>query len=126
MKFEYNFFDPEVCSVCELWKAKSIILKGRQGTLRSNFWYSKISVFSFMEVLLNFLKYLTSNLFPRIVMSALIGLVLYLCHDFSCLMTGSRFWCFRNNSSVTFSVLEGKCFHFLFLIKVLYLGGHGS
>ena len=48
-------------------------------------------MFSFIGVLLNFLKYLRSVLFPKIVVSALVGLVLYLYHDFSCLMAGSRF-----------------------------------
>ena len=64
------------------------MLKGRQGTLRSDVWYSKISVFSLIEVLLNFLKYLRRVLFPRMVRSALI---LYLCRDFNCLITGSSF-----------------------------------
>ena len=48
-------------------------------------------MFSLIVVLLNFRKYRRSVLFPRIVESALIGLVLYLCHDFSCRITGSRF-----------------------------------
>ena len=67
-----------------------------------------MSVFSFMVVLLNFLKYLRSVLFPKIVVLAFVGFVLYLCHDLSCLMTGSRFWYFRNNSSVIFSVFGRK------------------
>ena len=67
------------------------MIKGRQGTLRSDVWYSKISVFSLIEVLLNFLKYLRRVLFPRMVRSALIGLILYLCRDFNCLITGSSF-----------------------------------
>ena len=105
MKFEYVFYEPDcplVCSVCEVWKAKRIILKGRQGSLRSGVWFSKISVFSFMDVFLNFLNNPRIVLFPRIVMSALIGLLLYLCQNFSCLMTGSKFCCFCNNSSVNF------------------------
>ena len=57
----------------------------------SDLWNSELSVFSLIEVLLNFLKYLRSVLFPRVVISALIGLVLYLCQDFNCLMIGSRF-----------------------------------
>ena len=69
----------------------SIILKSRHGTLRSDVWYSKISVFSLIEVLSNFLKYLRRVLFPRMVISALIGLVLYLCQDFNCLLTKSKF-----------------------------------
>ena len=80
MKFEYVFSDAEcplVCRVCGVWKAISIILRGRQGTLRSDVWYSKISVFSLIEILLNFLKYLRSVLFPRIVVPAFIGNVLY-------------------------------------------------
>ena len=48
-------------------------------------------MFSLIVVLLNFRKYRRSVLFPKIVVSALTGLVLYLCHDFSCLITGSRF-----------------------------------
>ena len=50
-----------------------------------------MSVFSFIVLLLIFLKYLRSVLFPKIVVSAFVDLVLYLYHDFSCLMTGSRF-----------------------------------
>ena len=53
-------------------------------------------MFSLIVVLLNFRKYRRSVLFPKIVVSAFTGLVLYLCHDFSCLITGSRFWyCFK-------------------------------
>ena len=54
----------------------SIILSGKQGTFNSDVWFSKICVFSFMDVLLNFLKYLRSALFPRIVISAFMGIVL--------------------------------------------------
>ena len=54
-------------------KAINIILKGRQGTLESVNWYSKRSVFSFIVVLLNFLKYRRSVLFPKIVVSAFAG-----------------------------------------------------
>ena len=75
----------------ELLIAISIILKGRHGTLKSGVWYSRMSVFSFIVVFLNILKYLRSVLFPKIVVSAFVGFVLYLCHDFSCLMTESRF-----------------------------------
>ena len=46
---------------------------------------------SLIEVLLNFLTYLRKLSFPRMVVSALIGLVLYFCQDFNCLMTGSKF-----------------------------------
>ena len=35
-------------------KAISVILKGRQGTLISDVWQSGISLFSLIEVLLNF------------------------------------------------------------------------
>ena len=63
-----------------------------------------------MVVLLNFLKYLRSVLFPKIVVSAFVDFVLYLCHDLSCLMTGSRLWYFCNNSSVIFSVVGRKMF----------------
>ena len=77
--------------VCEILKAIRIKLRGRQGTVDSFSWYSRRSVFSLIVVLLNFRKYRRSVLFPKIVVSALTGLVLYLCHDFSCLITGSRF-----------------------------------
>ena len=94
MKFEYVFSDPEcplMFCVCEILKAMRIILKGRQGTVDSFNLYSRRSVFSLIVVLLNFRKYRRSVLFPKIVVSALTSLVLYLCHDFSCLITGSRF-----------------------------------
>ena len=113
MKMEYVFSDPEcplVCNEWEVWKAISIILKGGQGTLRSDVWYSRISVFSLKEVLLNFQKHLKRFLFPKIVISALIGLTLYLYQDFTCLITGSTFWCFCNNSWVIFSVVARKTF----------------
>ena len=48
-------------------------------------------MFSFIEVSLNFLKSLKRVLFPSMVASAFSGLVLNLCQDFNCLMTGSRF-----------------------------------
>ena len=48
-----------------------------------------MSVVSIIVVLLNFLKYPRSVLFLKIVVSAFVGLVLHLCHDFCCLMTGS-------------------------------------
>ena len=63
-----------------------------------------------MVVLLNFLKYLRSVLFPKIVESAFVGFVLCLCLDLSCLLTGSKFWCFCNNSSVILSVVGRKMF----------------
>ena len=94
MKFEYVFSDPEcplMFCVCEILKAIRIILRGRQGTVDSFNCYSRRSVFSLIVVILNFRNYLRSVLFPKIVVSALTGLVLYLCHDFSCLTTGSRF-----------------------------------
>ena len=56
--------------------ARSIILSGKQGTFRSDVWYSEIYVFSIMDVFLNFLKYLRSVLSPRIVISAFMGFVL--------------------------------------------------
>ena len=72
-----------------------IILKGRQGTVDSFKLYSKKSVISLIVVLLNLRKYRRSVLLPSMVESALVGLVLYLCHDFSCRIIGSRFWyCF--------------------------------
>ena len=47
-------------------------------------------------------------MFPKIVVSAFAGFVLYLCHDLSCRITGSKFWyCFKS-SSVIFSVGERK------------------
>ena len=52
---------------------------------------------SFIVVLLNFLKKRRSVLFPNIVTSAFDSFVLYLCHDLSCLITGSKFWYFCNN-----------------------------
>ena len=64
-----------------------------------------------MVVLLNFLKYLRSVLFPKMVVSAFVGFVLNLCHDLGCLMTGSRFWSFCNNSRVIVSVVDRKMFH---------------
>ena len=67
------------------------MLKGRQGTWISDVWYSRISRFSLIDVLLNFLNYLRRVLFPKMVVLALIGLVLYLCQYFNCLMAGSRF-----------------------------------
>ena len=36
--------------------------------------------------------------------------ILYLCQDFTCLITGSTFWCFCNNSWVIFSVVGRKTF----------------
>ena len=68
------------------------------------------SVFSLIVVLLNFLKYRRSVLFRKIVVSAFTGFVLYLCHDFSCLITGSRFWYF--GSSVISSVGGRKILSF--------------
>ena len=61
--------------------AINIILRGRQATLELGVLYSKRSVFSPLVVLLNFLKYRRSVLFPNIVVSAFAGFVLYLCHD---------------------------------------------
>ena len=113
MKLENVFSDPEcplVFSICDVVNDINIKLKGRQGTLKSGVLFSKISVFSFIVVILNFLNYRRSVLFPKIVVSALVGLVLYLCQDFSCLMTGSRFWYFCNNSCVIVSVEGRKMF----------------
>ena len=90
--------------------AINIILKGRQGTLESLIWYSRRSVFSLIVVLLKFLKYRRSVLFPKIVKSVFVGFVLYLCHDLSCLITGSRFWYFCNNCCVIVSVGARKMF----------------
>ena len=43
-------------------------------------------------------------MFPKFVVSVFAGFVLYLGHDLSCLITGSKFWyCFKT-SSVIFSV----------------------
>ena len=91
----------------------------------SDVWYSRVSIFSLIEVLLNFLEYLRCVLFPKMVISALIGLVLYLCQDFSCLMTGSRFFDVSVIVRVLiFLLLVEKCFQFPFLIEVLYLVDH--
>ena len=38
------------------------------------------------------------------MVSAFAGFVLYLCHDLSCLITGSKFWSRFKSSSVIFSV----------------------
>ena len=43
-------------------------------------------------------------MFPKIVVSAFAGFVFYLCHDFGCLITGSRFWYRFKSSGVIFSV----------------------
>ena len=99
---------PFVLSLCDILNAISIILKGRPSTFKSGVWYSKRSVFSFIVVLLNFLKYRRSVLFPKIVVSAFAGLVLYLCHDLSCRINGSKFWYFWSNSRVIFSVVGRK------------------
>ena len=76
---------------CEMGKARSFILKSRQGNFKSNVWSSTKLVFSFMDVLLIFLKYLRSVLFPGIVIYAFAGFVIYLCQDLSCLWTGTMF-----------------------------------
>ena len=55
-------------------------------------------------MLTNFRNYRRSVLFPKIVVSAFAGFVLYLCHDFGCLITGSKFWYRFKSSSVFFSV----------------------
>ena len=94
IKFEYVFSAPECLLVCKewkIWKVISKILKSKQVTSISVVRYSRISVFSLIVVLLNFLKYLRRVLFPSMAVSALSGLVLCLCQDFSCPMTGSRF-----------------------------------
>ena len=99
------------------------MLNGKQGTLISGVWFSRISVFSLIEVLLNFLKYLRRVLFPSMVVSALSGLVLYLCQDFNCLMTGLRFCCFCNSSSVIFSVIGRKMFSISNFDRVIVSSG---
>ena len=63
-KFDYVFSDPEcpfVFCVCDMLNAINIMLKERQGTFESFNCYSKLSVFSFMVVLLNFLKKLEES-----------------------------------------------------------------
>ena len=60
----------------EMYNARSIILSDKQCTFNSSVWYSKIFVFSFIDVLLNFLKDLRSVLFPRNVISAFMYFVL--------------------------------------------------
>ena len=67
-------------------------------------------MFSFIVVLLNFLKYRRSVFFSKILVSAFAGFVLYLCHDLSCLITDSRFWYFCYNCSLSFSVGGRKIF----------------
>ena len=57
---------------------------------------------------INYLRYLRRVLFHRMVISALIVVVLCLCQDFKCLMTGSVFRCFCNNSSVILFLLLGE------------------
>ena len=106
--------------------AISIILKGRQGFLESSNFCSKRSVISFIVVLLNFRKYRRSVSFPKTVLSAFAGFVLYLCHDFSCLITGSRFWYRFKSSSVIFSVGGRKYCQLLVLIGGLCQVGHGD
>ena len=49
-------------------------------------------------------------LFPNFVESAFVGFVLYLCHDSSCRITGSKFRYFCNNCIVIFSVAGRKTF----------------
>ena len=100
-----------------------IILRGRQGTVDSFNLYSRRSVFSLIVVLLNFRKYRRSVLFPKIVVSALTGLVLYLCHDFSCLITGSRFWYCFNVEIVIVSVGGRNMFSISSLDKVIVSSG---
>ena len=71
-------------------------------------------MFLFIVVLFNFRKYRRSVLFPRIVVSAFAGFVLYLCHDLSCRITGSKFWYFCKSCSVIFfsgrKILSVSCF----------------
>ena len=67
-------------------------------------------MFLFIVVMLNFLKYRRNVLFPKNEVSAFVGLVLNLCHDLSCLITGSRFCCFCNSCSEMFSVVGRKIF----------------
>ena len=52
----------------------------------------------------------TNVLFPRIVMSAIVGFVLYLCHDLSFLIAGARFWFFCSNLVVNFAVFRREIF----------------
>ena len=59
---------------------------------------------------LKYLKYRRSVLFPNFVVSVFVGFVLYLCHDLSWWITGSKFWYFCNNCSVIFSVGGRKIF----------------
>ena len=47
-------------------------------------------------------------MFPKNVVSAFAGFVLFLGHDLSCLTTGSKFWYCLKSSSVLFSVGERK------------------
>ena len=72
-------------------------LNGRHGTFVAGVWYSKRSVFLFIVALINFRKYRSKVLFPKIVMSAFTGFVLYFYRKLSCLMTGSKIWYFCYN-----------------------------
>ena len=77
-----------------------------------------------MVVLLNFLKYLRSVLFPKIIVSLCVGFVLYLCHDLRCLMTGQGFGIFVIIQVLFFLLLVEKCCLFRILTGVLYQVGH--
>ena len=46
---------------------------------------------SLIVVILYFLKYRRNVLYPKIVVSAFVGFVFYLCHDLSWRITGSNF-----------------------------------
>ena len=107
------FSDPACSFVfrqCDMWVARSIILNGRQGTFVSEVSFSERLFISFIVVLFIFMKHIRNVLFPIIVISALIGFVSYLCQDLGCLITGSRFWYFLNNSGVMFSVTGKNLF----------------
>ena len=104
--------------------AIKIMLRGRQGTLELDVLCSKRSVFSFIVVLLNFLKYRWSVLFPNIVVSAFAGFVLFLCHDLICLIIGSKCWYFCINYSVTFSVVVKKLFSISIFDRGMCQVGH--
>ena len=72
---------PFVFKECQIGNARSIVLSVKQGTFKSDVRCSKITVFLIMNVLLDFQMYIRSVLFPRIVISAFTGFVLYLCQD---------------------------------------------
>ena len=77
-----------------------------------------------IDVLVNFLKYRGSVLFPGIVVSAFMDFLLYFCQDFSCLMIWSRFWYLCSSSIVTLSGADKIFFQLLLLNEACFVEGH--